>query len=116
MLATPENTMNTPPPTNGSSPTRSTASARWRAGGTDSRRGHTTQSLAASSGIDAMPVATCTPCVTRYKPTGRVGIGNQLWGCCCRWENRPVKKQVENRMPNATPRTAARRSSLSGEV
>ena len=46
MLATPENTMNTPPPTRGSRPSRSTRCPALRTGGKDRNRGQTTQSLA----------------------------------------------------------------------
>ena len=43
--------------------------------------GHTDHSLTTSSGIAAMPVATCRPWVNRYSQTGRVGHQNHGWGC-----------------------------------
>src|SRR5579864_9587740 len=58
-----------------------------------------------------MPVATCTPCVTRYRPTGRDGTGNHATGCWWRCENTPVTKHVVNITPNAAPNQAATRSS-----
>ena len=86
MLAIPENTMNTPPATRGNSPMRSTMWVRRLAGGKARKRGHTTQSLARSTGREAIPVATCTPWVRRYRPAGRAGTGNHDSGCWWRWE------------------------------
>ena len=111
MLATPVQTMKIPPPTRASSPIRSTTSLGRRNGGTDSRRGQTSQSLATSTGTEAIPAATWRPWVKRNRPAGRAGTGNQLIGCWWAWENRPVTKQIVKRRPRAAPSQAARRSS-----
>ena len=55
-------------------------------GGQASSLGKTAQSLASSSGTAAMPVATCTPWVTRYSHDGEAGRWNQLAGCWARCE------------------------------
>ena len=114
MLATPLNTMKIPPVTRARIPSRSTASATRRPGGNDTNRGHTTQSLATSTGREAMPLATCSPCVNRNRPAGRAGTGSQDSGCWWRWENSPVTKQVVNSTPREAPSQAASRSSRSG--
>src|SRR3989441_12913383 len=77
MFATPLKTMKIPPVTRARIPSRSTASATRRPGGNDTNRGHTTQSLATSTGREAMPLATCSPCVNRNRPAGRGGAGRQ---------------------------------------
>src|SRR6266700_1764062 len=82
-------------------------------GGHANSFGNTTQSLASRSGIDASPVATCTPWVTRYRPAGRDGHWNQLGGSWIRCESTPVTKHTVNVTPSATPRMAALRSSCS---
>jgi hypothetical protein len=114
MLATPLNTMKMPPVTRARIPSRSTASAMRRPGGNDTNRGHTTQSLARSTGSEAIPQATCRPWVSRNSPAGRAGTGSQESGCWWMWENRPVTKQIVNRTPRLAPSQAARRSSRSG--
>ena len=85
-----------------------------RPGGNDTNRGQTTQSLASSTGTEAIPLATCTPWVKRNRPAGRAGTGSHDTGCWCRWENSPVTKQVVNSTPREAPSQAARRSSRSG--
>ena len=65
MLATPLPTMEIPPVTRARMPSRSTASAMRRPGGKDTKRGQTTQSLATSTGSEAMPQATWSPWVNR---------------------------------------------------
>jgi hypothetical protein len=111
MLAIPENTMKIPPATRGNNPTRSTRSLIRLAGGNDTNRGQTTQSLASNTGIDAIPDATWMPWLIRYRPIGRVGMGNQDCGCCCRCENSPVTKHTLKRIPSEAPSQAATRSS-----
>jgi hypothetical protein len=64
-LAVPDSSRNRAPPTSGSSARRSTAWRADRAGGHSTKRGWTTQSLASSSGIVAVPVVTWTPWVMR---------------------------------------------------
>ena len=86
MLATPENSRNTAPPTSGRRPSRSTAWATPLTGGNETKRGQTSHSLASSRGTVAMPVATCTPWVIRYRPAGRGSTGNQATGCWWTWE------------------------------
>ena len=110
MLATPVTSMNTAPPTSGSRLKRSKAWSTSRAGGHVNRRGKTDQSLANSSGTAAIPVATWTPCVTRYRPAGRDGHSNHDGGCWMRWDSKPVRKQTEKHTPSAMPSTAATRS------
>ena len=61
-----------PPPTSGSRAARSTPCRADRAGGQVSSRGWTTQSLANSSGIAAVPLMMCTPWVTAVQ-AGRPG-------------------------------------------
>ena len=72
-LAVPDSSRNSAPPTSGSRASRWTAWSAERAGGHSTRRGWTTHNLASSSGMAAVPVATCTPWVIRYRPAGRTG-------------------------------------------
>ena len=104
MLATPENTMKIPPPTSGNRPIRSTTLLARLTAGRATNRGHTTHSLATSTGTEAMPATTWMPWLRRYRPAGRAGIGSHAWGCCCRCEYSPVTKQMLNRIPSEAPR------------
>src|SRR5204862_368126 len=74
------------PATSGNSRTRSTRWLTLFTAGRETKRGHTTHNLASSTGIDAMPAATCTPWVTRYRPAGRDGTGSHDSGCWWRCE------------------------------
>ena len=62
-----------------------------------------------------MPVATCTPGVTRYSHDGCAGIERKPTssGCCARCDARPVRKHVKKLTPSATPSSAAVRSECS---
>ena len=64
--------------------------------------------------MEATPVATWTPCVTRKSPAGRDGQVNHVTGCCIECDTRPVRKQMENETPSAIPSIAATRSLWSG--
>ena len=110
-LAVPDSSRNSPPPTSGSSASRSTPWSTDRTGGHSTSRARTVHNLASSSGIDAVPVVTCRPCVTRYSPAGRAGELNQPGGSCARWDHTPVAKHTENVTPRARPSHAAVRSS-----
>ncbi len=59
---------------------RSTACITERAGGHWKSSGNTDHSLTSSSGMDAMPVMTCTPCVSRYPHAGVAGSGSHDHG------------------------------------
>src|SRR2546425_13209762 len=86
MFATPLKTMKIPPVTRARIPSRSTASATRRPGGNDTKRGHTTQSLATRTGREAIPLATWRPCVSGNSPAGRAGTGRQEGGVWGGWE------------------------------
>ena len=66
----------------------------------------------AAAGSRRCPVATWTPCVTRYSHDGCAGIDRKPTssGCCARCETRPVRKHVKKLTPSAMPSSAAVRS------
>ena len=51
----------------------------------------------------ATPVATCTPCVTRYPQTGPAGMGSQDHGAYWYALSRPVAKQTRKHTPTTLP-------------
>ena len=61
----------------------------------------------------AMPVATWSPWVKRYRPAGRAIGSNQPGGFCWMCDQNPVAKQIVNVTPSAMPSHAAVRSSCS---
>ena len=65
VLSVPLTSRKMPPPTRGNNMARSMAWPTSRTAGRIQKRGATTQSLATRSGIDASPVATWRPWVTR---------------------------------------------------
>ena len=114
-LSTPLTTWNSTDATRTATLARSTAWPRSRAGGQVNSRGYTDQSLAASSGTAASPVATCTPCVTRYRLTGRDGHRNHDGGCWMPWLRMPVRKQIPIAAPNHSPRWLVSTGERSGD-
>ena len=116
VLAMPETRRKTEPPTSGSRARRSRACPIDRTGGHSTSFGATTHSLARRRGTVAKPVTTCRPWVTRYSPAGRDGSVSHDGSVCSRCEYAPVRAQIVNANPRATPSRAATRSSWSGLV
>lgn len=74
VLMSPLVSMKSEPATSGIRLSRSIRCAKSRTGGQPNSRGKTVHSFAISSGMEAVPAATCRPCVKRYSHAGAAGI------------------------------------------